>query len=83
LPCETTTWPLPRTCTHLRANNVAAANKPQHVGVKLILAGSLSEKYKRNAINNGLLCLEAPEIVDMLSEEIGGRGAGKGTVRIG
>ncbi|KAJ3349376.1 mitochondrial Homoaconitase [Entophlyctis luteolus] len=54
-----------------------------YAGVRLILAGSLSETYKRNAINNGLLCLEAPEIVEMLTAEVGGRGPGKGTLRTG
>ncbi|KAI9335180.1 Homoaconitase, catalyzes the conversion of homocitrate to homoisocitrate, which is a step in the lys [Zopfochytrium polystomum] len=34
-----------------------------HAGVRLIVVGSLSETYKRNAINNGLLCLECPDLV--------------------
>ncbi|KAJ3416898.1 mitochondrial Homoaconitase [Chytridiales sp. JEL 0842] len=39
-----------------------------YAGVKLIIAGSLSETFKRNAINNGLLCLECPALVRDLRE---------------
>ncbi|KAJ3282152.1 mitochondrial Homoaconitase [Rhizoclosmatium sp. JEL0117] len=42
-----------------------------HAGIPLILAGSLSETYKRNAINNGLLCLEVPDLVRDLVAEFG------------
>ncbi|KAI8849552.1 homoaconitase [Chytridium lagenaria] len=40
-----------------------AATSLKYSGVKLIIAGSLSETFKRNAINNGLLCLECPDLV--------------------
>ncbi|KAJ3372321.1 mitochondrial Homoaconitase [Allomyces arbusculus] len=32
-------------------------------GIRLVLAGSASETFKRNALNNGLLVLEAPALV--------------------
>jgi homoaconitate hydratase len=46
----------------------------------LVLAGSLSETYKRNAINNGFLVLEAPELVADLKQRFG---ATQLTVRTG
>ncbi|KAJ3070033.1 mitochondrial Homoaconitase [Podochytrium sp. JEL0797] len=53
-----------------------------YAGIPLILAGSLSETYKRNAINNGLLCLEAPDLVrDLLAEF--GKPADSPTIRTG
>ncbi|KAJ9063620.1 mitochondrial Homoaconitase [Entomophthora muscae] len=38
-------------------------------GVKAVIAGSYSETYKRNAINNGLLVLECPHLVERLRSE--------------
>ena len=35
-------------------------------GIPLIIAGSFSQTYLRNAFNNGFLCIEAPELVKML-----------------
>ncbi len=40
-------------------------------GIRLVLAGSFSETYKRNALNNGFLVLEAPELVLDLKKEYG------------
>merc|ERR1711968_397123 len=40
-----------------------AATALKHRGCKLLIAGSFSETFKRNAINNGLLVLELPELV--------------------
>jgi len=37
-------------------------------GVQLVIAGSFSETYKRNAFNNGFICVECPELVDALRE---------------
>jgi len=36
------------------------------VGVAVLIAGSFSETYIRNAINNGFICIELPELVDQL-----------------
>ncbi len=45
-----------------------AATALLHKGVKLVLAGSFSETFKRNAINNGLMVLEAPELITLLRD---------------
>ena len=37
----------------------------------MIIAGSFSQTYKRNAINNGFLVLEAPMLVNDLYETFG------------
>ncbi len=48
-----------------------AVTSLKHSGVSVILAGSFSETYKRNAFNNGFLVLEAPELVADLLENYG------------
>ncbi|MFC1619921.1 homoaconitase [Candidatus Neomarinimicrobiota bacterium] len=48
-----------------------AATALKYRGLQLVLAGSLSETYKRNAINNGFLVLEAPELVTDLKQRFG------------
>ncbi len=43
-----------------------AATALKYKGIRLVVAGSLNETYKRNAFNNGFLLIECPEfIVDM------------------
>ncbi len=46
-----------------------AATCLKYKGIQLVLAGSFSQTYKRNAINNGFLILEAPELLDDLKEK--------------
>ncbi|MCK5078021.1 MAG: homoaconitase, partial [Calditrichia bacterium] len=48
-----------------------AATALKHKGIRLVLAGSFSQTYKRNAINNGYLVLEAPELVNDLKAKYG------------
>ena len=43
-----------------------AATALLHKGIRTVLAGSFSETYKRNAINNGLLVIEVPSLVRSL-----------------
>ncbi len=48
-----------------------AATALKHRGIALVLAGSFSETYKRNALNNGFLTIEAPELVNDLKAKFG------------
>ncbi|KAF9170244.1 mitochondrial Homoaconitase [Mortierella sp. AD011] len=57
-----------------------AATALLSAGVKLLIAGSFSETFKRNSINNGLLLMESPELVRDLVKE---RGTSKLTDRTG
>ncbi|PWN50040.1 putative LYS4-homoaconitase precursor [Violaceomyces palustris] len=52
-----------------------AATALKYAGVPLVLAGSFGDIFKRNAINNGLVCLECPELVESLTQRFakGGR----------
>ena len=38
----------------------------KYKGIPLVIAGSFSQTYLRNAFNNGFLCLETPELVKRL-----------------
>jgi len=48
-----------------------AATSLKYRGIQLVIAGSFSQTYKRNAINNGYLVIEAPELVIDLKEKFG------------
>lgn len=48
-----------------------AATALKYRGIKLVLGGSFSETYKRNALNNGFLAVEAPELVNDLKKQFG------------
>ncbi len=41
-------------------------------GILLVIAGSFSQTYLRNAFNNGFLCIEVPEFVDKLKKAFAG-----------
>ncbi len=41
-------------------------------GIPLIVAGSFSQTYLRNAYNNGFLCIEVPELLPRLRDEFAG-----------
>jgi homoaconitate hydratase len=43
-----------------------AATALKFRGLQLIIAGSFSQTYSRNAFNNGYVCLECPRLVDDL-----------------
>jgi len=48
-----------------------AATAFKYRGIQLVLAGSFNETYKRNALNNGFLAVEAPELVKYLKAKFG------------
>ena len=48
-----------------------AATALKYRGIQMVLAGSFSQTYKRNALNNGYLVIEAPELVKDLKEKFG------------
>ncbi|GBC09860.1 hypothetical protein RclHR1_09170008 [Rhizophagus clarus] len=48
-----------------------AATAIKASGIALVIAGSFSETFKRNSINNALLCLEAPDLVRLLKNKYG------------
>ncbi|MFA6233000.1 MAG: homoaconitase [Bacteroidota bacterium] len=48
-----------------------AATALKHRGIRMVIAGSLSETYARNAINNGFLVIEAPELAANLKQRFG------------
>ncbi|MCH7754883.1 homoaconitase, partial [candidate division KSB1 bacterium] len=48
-----------------------AATCLKYRGIALVIAGSFSETYKRNALNNGFLTIEAPELVNDLKAKFG------------
>lgn len=59
-------------------------------GVPLVLCGSFGDIFKRNSINNALICVECPELIEDLTADFGMAGKrnaggkdGKGTVQTG
>jgi len=43
-----------------------AATCLKFAGIRLVIAGSFSQTYKRNAINNGFICIECPDLLEHL-----------------
>ena len=59
-----------------------AATALKAAGIPLVIAGSFGDIFKRNAINNGLVCVECPELVADLTARYGRDGMrGQGGVR--
>ncbi len=48
-----------------------AATSLIYRGIQMVMAGSFSQTYKRNAINNGFLVIEVPELLADLKSEFG------------
>ncbi len=73
-----------------------AATALQAAEIALVIAGSFSQTYLRNAFNNGFVCIECPALVDRLKERYADAGSptlipgdlleidfGRGTVTLG
>jgi len=48
-----------------------AATALKYKGIQLVIAGSFNETYKRNALNNGFLLIECPELVNDFKAKFG------------
>ncbi|MCB9211375.1 MAG: homoaconitase [Ignavibacteriales bacterium] len=48
-----------------------AATALKYRGIQLVIVGSASQTYKRNALNNGYLVIEIPELIDYLKNKYG------------
>ncbi|HSP87491.1 MAG TPA: aconitase family protein, partial [Ignavibacteriaceae bacterium] len=48
-----------------------AATALKYKGIQLVIAGSFNETYKRNALNNGYLLIECPQLVNDLKSKFG------------
>ncbi len=48
-----------------------AATALKHRGIQLVIVGSASTTYKRNALNNGFLVIEIPKLVNNLKSKYG------------
>jgi homoaconitate hydratase len=49
-------------------------------GIRLVIAGSFSQTYLRNAFNNGFLCIEVPPLVKKMKETLAASAASSPTV---
>lgn len=48
-----------------------AATALKYKGIQLVVAGTFNETYKRNALNNGYLLIECPQLVNDLNAKYG------------
>lgn len=56
-----------------------AATAIQNAGIPLVICGSFGDIFKRNSINNGLILIEAPDLIEDLTRRFardGSRGKG-------
>lgn len=51
-----------------------AATALKYKGIQMVIAGSFNETYKRNAINNGFIVIECPELIRELKAAHTGKG---------
>lgn len=51
-----------------------AATAIKNAGIPLVICGSFGDIFKRNSINNGLILIEAPELITELTERFGKEG---------
>jgi len=58
-----------------------AATALKHKGFALVIAGSFSQTYLRNAYNNGFICIECPALADRLRGQFASEAdAGEATI---
>ncbi len=55
-----------------------AATALKYRGIPCVIAASFSETYRRNAFNNGFLCVECPDLVDHLLSSLAPSSSGTG-----
>ncbi|MCZ7604031.1 MAG: homoaconitase [Melioribacteraceae bacterium] len=48
-----------------------AATALKYRGIQCVIVGSASQTYQRNALNNGFLVIESPELINYLKEKYG------------
>ncbi len=48
-----------------------AATALKYRGIQMVIAGSFSQTYARNALNNGYLLIQSPDLVSILKERFG------------
>ncbi|GAA5862493.1 hypothetical protein JCM8547_002082 [Rhodosporidiobolus lusitaniae] len=60
-----------------------AATALLSAGVPLVLCGSFGDIFKRNSINNALICVECPELIEELTREFGKDGKRNAGVKDG
>ncbi|MDD5582243.1 MAG: homoaconitase [Candidatus Marinimicrobia bacterium] len=48
-----------------------AATALKYLGIQMVIAGSLNQTYKRNAINNGFIVVESPAFIEYLFKHFG------------
>lgn len=51
-----------------------AATALRNAGIPLVIAGSFGDIFKRNAINNSLICLECPDLVEEMTAKFANDG---------